>query len=225
MLRAKKRKYGTMKKKDGQSEKVTKPIYRLNWKKNLGPITMAPERKFYDVFESGTLIAAGVSPTLMNTISNGTQVFERLGGRYQITSVQFRLSLKNTVWTSMESFQCRVMVVHDRSPNGATFALTDLLQDASTQPRIVVSPYERENTKRFEVLYDHTTTVERYNGGGQNFNVYIPTRIAVQCVGNGGVISNINKGAVYYIIQTDVPGSSTISTDWNIGYRLRFVDA
>ncbi len=136
------------------------------------------ELKFHDVDLDDALIAATgtITPTV-NIIAQGVTESDRVGRKCVIRSIQWRYNLNFISIADMAttSTTVRVIMYVDKQANGATAAVTDLLESDNYQ-----SYNNLSNSGRFLVLHD-------------KFHVlHSPAAIA------GPVTSELDRNGVFY---------------------------
>ncbi len=148
------------------------------------------------------IAAAGTSTTPTFTLLNGSQtgdgVSNRTGISIKLERCDLRFILTNNA-TAVTTFT-RVMVIRDKQPNGAIFAIGDLL--VATTP---VSPYSDFNQARFVVMYDEVFALSTA-GPANASRVVAPSGCNFHVVynsGNAGTVADINTNSLYLISFSD----------------------
>ncbi len=89
----------------------------------------------------------------------------------------------------------RIMIVQDKQTNGVIYAAGDLLEDATSFDNLI-SPANRDNKKRFRVMYDrlHLISVNGVaNGQGRKF---VKLNLTVSYDGNAGDITDLTSSSL-----------------------------
>lgn len=112
------------------------------------------ESKFFDVTLDDAVVAtAGGLTDSINKIAQGTTESERDGRKCTVTSVHWKYEISlpeiDALATANSSDAVRVIMYVDKQANGATAAVTDLLETANYQ-----SFYNLANQQRFRILTD-----------------------------------------------------------------------
>ncbi len=120
------------------------------------------EFKFHDV--QLTSVAISITPGIvqLSNIAQGDTDVTRDGSQLKVLSIQ--LAYQIIAHASSTRTFVRVLLVKDKQTNQAIYEASDLLSDVTTQDSIV-SPYNRDNRRRFTVLYDKVHTFSE--GGSQ----------------------------------------------------------
>lgn len=108
------------------------------------------ELKFLDTSRTGTVATAGVVDPNICTIIQDTTETGRIGRKVVIKSISVKGTL-TLLGASGPTDKIRMIMVQDQQANGATFAVTDLLETAG-----INAHYNLENQMRFKVLSDQT---------------------------------------------------------------------
>ncbi len=185
------------------------------------------ELKFHDVDLDDGVVAAGgtVTPTI-NILPQGVTEITRVGRKCTITSIGWRYAVNMPIGTASNSVDTvRVIMYQDKQTNGATAAVTDLLESADYQAfRNLV------NTGRFNVLMDRVHTVNPQGLAGDGTTIDSPAfridktffkqcSIPIEFNGANGTIGEIrsNNLGVLLISQAGLAGFES-------KIRLRFSD-
>lgn len=170
------------------------------------------EQKSQDIINAAYVTPAATNGALVlcNAIGQGVGSNAHVGRRYTMTSFQYRM-------VAGSGLSIRIMVVYDRSPNGVTPVITDIL-NADT----FVSPQNLSNVDRFVVVSDKIYQTALDGGGTQTIgHCYLKMSLDTNCVNTGSTIADISTGALWLFACQSGGPASTI----NIHQRLRFTDA
>ncbi len=121
------------------------------------------ELKFHDLDLDDALIASGGTITnSLNLIAQGTTESTRIGRKCNVRSIAWRFALELPEGTddTKTSDVARVMLYLDKQANGATAAVTDILESADYQ-----SFNNLANKSRFRTLMDRTYVLNSSAGG------------------------------------------------------------
>lgn len=199
-----------------------------------------PELKYKDTSEVGTVIDESGNITLLNALQLGTAATSRVGMRINMRSVHLKYLITGPTYATLNgSFaqfaHTRVMIILDLQPNGATPALSDILED-TTAGLGIVSPIYLANGARFKVLYDKRHVVTPNNIVAANNviqttalmsiydEIYLKLSHEVQYSdSNNGDITDIKTGALFLVTLTSnaTAGQQPGITSYT---RLRFHD-
>lgn len=188
-----------------------------------------PEKKFIDGAIDATPSTTGTF-SLLSTIPQGADESERVGRKTIITDILLR---GHILWGSttgaapLTENRFRLMVVQDKQPNKAIFAVTDLLETAD------INSYRNlAQAKRFEVLFDRTYTRSAVAGHGDGttndfgtvmfpFNINLKPCIDMEYSGADGAIDKQTVNSVHALMfeETGSPGTLIHGAT-----RLRFVE-
>ncbi len=186
------------------------------------------ELKFHDVDQDDAALAAtGTVSTSWNLIPQGVTESQRVGRKCTIKSINWKgaLNLPSTTDFDNSSDVARIMLVLDKQANGATPAVTDILESADFQ-----SFNNLANSMRFVKLYDHTFTLKAHAGQGNGtafetaedtkvFAMYKSCNIPLEFSSTTGAITEIRS---YNLIMLTISQSGLCGLNSKV--RLRFSD-
>ncbi len=117
------------------------------------------ELKFHDDSLDDTIVAAsGSIAASLNLIPQGVRESERVGRKCVLKSVQWRYKIqipeRDGVGVPADGDTLRIIMYVDKQANGATAAITDVLETAS-----IHSFYNLANSSRFDILCDKLNTI------------------------------------------------------------------
>ncbi len=190
------------------------------------------EMKFLDVdiddavvSSTGTIQNGGT----INIIAQGVTESERVGRKCVIKAIywKYEVDMPSTISIQTGSDVTRVILYLDKQANGATAAVTDILETASFQ-----SFRNLANSQRFRILHDRVHVVTGWGGSnaateetGPNFKEF---RFAKKCYIPIEYDNSASTGALT-TIRTNNLGVLLISRGGVAGFtskfRLRFSDA
>lgn len=187
-----------------------------------------PELKYSDTAISAAVNTTG-SVSLLHVPVLGTDYTNRIGRKTVIKSVFLRglLSRDNTTPSAL-SCQCRMILVLDKQPNGATPSIADILVNATSYAQL--NPNNRD---RFRVIRDEVWVLGPNGVGGTNtfaspnsFSVETYVKLSIPVIfngANGGTAADINSNALYLVwIGNLASGNSDGQIDMTA--RVRFND-
>ncbi len=127
------------------------------------------ELKFHDLDIDDAVIATGgnIAEDSVLTIAQGTTESQRIGRKVVVRQISWRmrLSLPATSTPGDTGDELRVILYLDKQANGATAAVTDILETSDFQ-----SFNNLANTSRFRTLMDHTFSVVSRSGSFDGTN-------------------------------------------------------
>ncbi len=184
------------------------------------------ELKFFDTVVAGTALATtGVitSPSL-NIIPQNTTESGRVGRKCIIKKLNIRFLLQFNSSTTETAEVVRVIVVLDRQANGATFAITDVLELASEG-----SFNNLSNKSRFLILFDRYEAINKTVDVGTNVNQHVQAFTMFKNVNIPIEWDNsVTTGALTSIRSNNIAvfALTLNSTQISLGYtaRVRFID-
>lgn len=205
-----------------------------------------PEQKWIDVHITqdfrADLTGADNNATLLNQVAQGAGPSERIGARYQLTSLYIQGHIRpwapaTTTLTDLPNETCRVVVIYDRQCNGMKMSFSDAYTiafgDLSSSPRFLGT------ADRFIVLADKKVRLSKgaapgtatgsYADGPSSavFEVYKKLNLPVNCSGSTDEIGAIQTGSVYVFLLSDSSNDSTAAAAphaFEAICRLRFTD-
>lgn len=183
----------------------------------VAPASMAKERKFVDVTQTGVTVAAA-SPAFstiytLNGIAPGDLPNNRDGRKAVMKSLLLRLV--HSIENGVNSGQLRVLVWYDRQPNGSAATITDVLVADSH-----LSANNLFNSDRFVILVDQILEpVDDAQVTSRSVSIY--RKFNLETVFNGGsagTVADINSGSIHVAFAQ----SGTIITNTtNVSFRSR----
>lgn len=188
-----------------------------------------PELKYIEADDGG---AAGI-PTageisFLNPVAGGTGINDRIGRKYTMKSILFRLGLyPSSANNAPVGTLVRCLIVYDAQNNSSAAgpSVSDILMTATWD-----SAMNLDNRERFKILYEKTFTMAAtlYTTGA--LTAGSPRPVAVdkfrKCYlpvinsGVGGTTADIATGAVYLLLIANI--NNTVVRDWRS--RIRFTD-
>lgn len=195
------------------------------------------ELKAFDVAHTSSAFAAGGTFTVLNTPVNGAELYQRVGRKIYMKSLQIRGIIQNTATDIQDML--RIAVVYDSQPNAALpVNLNAVFQDSNAGAATsVFSEINLINRQRFKILKDYQimipsvfnaagvlTNVGFYDQKTESFslNWFIKLRglEAVFNATNGGTIADITSGSIFLVTFC------SSATDWSFEFtsRLRYYD-
>lgn len=174
-----------------------------------------PELKYIDHSDIATAVDESGNFTLINGLALGTAATARVGMRINMRSIHLKYIITAPVYNTINTAflnrtQVRVMLILDMQPNGATPALSDILEDTTAGIGIVSSLY-MANAARFKVLYDKRHAVQASTVVSNTF-VMVPTDSQIYdetymklshevhyADSNNGDITDIKTGALFLV--------------------------
>jgi len=112
--------------------------------------------KYFDTAITADAVSTGTIVQL-TSIAAGTTALTRVGNKVMMKSATIRLAL--ALEGVLNNINARFMLVVDRQPNAATFAIASLLEAPTVEsmPAII-------NKSRFKILWDHVVTANDFGG-------------------------------------------------------------
>lgn len=194
-----------------------------------GLSTASPEMKFYDGTANFALVDTGgeIEDSICE-IAQGITEKTRVGRKIQIKKISLRItfSLPSTQAIAETSDVVRLLVYLDRQCNGATAAVTDILETADD-----MSFNNLANKGRFSVLMDKKVGLDSTGGSwdgthSQFVSVnkfkdrYLTTDIPVEFDGPTGAITEIKSNNIGLLAISGAGYAAMI-----VHYRIRYFDA
>lgn len=233
------------KKKDrtiARTRKDKKQDERLNkLDKKISRVLNDSDLKYNDVYFAEAGVGTTPEFTLLNGIANGVTDDDRLGDKIRMTSLQFRMTIRNNIDASLIN-QVRIMVVRDRQANGTvpTYANSPSSGLAILNNAVITAqqyaPYMHEASNRFKIYYDKTVVlnpmyVEEFNvSTGETTAVgevevylsrYIKLGTIVKYSGTTVTSSSIATNSLWMVIVSNNNTNSPLIT-W--GARVYYKD-
>lgn len=189
----------------------------------------------FDIANTQSTFAVAGSFTVLNAMTNGAELYQRIGRKVYMKSIHLRGWTVNN-GTVLADY-ARLLVVYDAQPNAALPALAAVLQDSNAGAATsVVSEINLTNRARFKILRDHPimfppvtfTAGVLTNGpnymetdkGRFNIDMFIKLRglEAEYNAVNGGTVADITSGSIFLLLVDAIGGV------WNFNWssRLRY---
>ncbi len=171
------------------------------------------EIKFHDLTITDAIVVntGAIASVSCNLIQQGTGEDERIGRKCTIKSIEWRftLSLPEQTNLALANDSLRIILYQDKQANGATAAVTDILEVAS-----FLSFYNPVNQGRFRIFYDRTITLNATSGGGNGTALDVFAKayqgtfskrchIPLEFSTTGGVITALRSNNVGVLLISD----------------------
>lgn len=163
---------------------------------------------------------------LMNGITQGVGVQERVGKKIMVKGIQLGLHFETPATTGVEQ-SVRVVVVQDKQANAAACGWDDVFDDGTggNDATSLTDPLKVENRYRFTVLYDKMLklSVDSAYPRQHSFKVFRKVNIPVMYGGVGDTIASINSNSIYLLVKNSVVTGNASALIG--GYtRIRYTD-
>lgn len=188
------------------------------------------ELKFHDVdvddaaiAQNGTILNSGS----VNLIAQGTSESERIGRKCTVRSIAWRGNIHATTAASTGASETvKVILYVDKQANGATAAVTDILESDNYQ-----SFNNLSNSSRFRILHTQTFVLQPTAGMGDgttndvapnsvNFEFYKKCEIPLEFSSTTGAITEIRSDNIGVMITSKQGNVAVLDSKM----RLRFSD-
>ncbi len=194
-----------------------------------GRFAKGGELKFFDLDIDVAPAAAGAITDSVNKIAQGTTEVTRIGRKCTIQNINWRFEMVLSAATAKASTSelIRVILYLDKQCNGATAAITDILEAADYQ-----SFNNLANKSRFRTLMDREYTLVTQAGGGDGTtedygedlvsdSFYKKCNLPIEFDSTAGAITEIRSNNIGVLIIAKTGGISAFSSKM----RLRFSDS
>ncbi len=186
---------------------------------------VSPERKFFETAISFAVGAgAGLIEDSLVHISQGTEESQRVGRSVTLSSLHIRGVYNFVEHATVSADACRFIVYLDKQTNGATAAVTDILETADEKAYRNLS-----NTGRFEILADRYFTINSLTADGASnygqvlkpLNINIPFKQGIKIEYNNttGNITEIRSNNIGLLWINQGATSVTATA------RVRYLDS
>ncbi len=176
------------------------------------------EFKLLDSFATGTAMTVTPIVQQLILIAQGDGVANHDGN--QIKSHSNLLRYVITMNTSAVASACRVMLVRDTQPNGATFVSSDLLTDITVFDSII-SPIHQDFKHRFKVLYDRRHYLSDSGSKKQSGKHFTKMSFLVRFDDTSANITALQTNSLALVFFSDEATNTPTITFFN---RYRFID-
>lgn len=188
---------------------------------------LGQELKFFDTTIANTTIGSvgSIHSDSLVEIPQGVTESQRVGRKCTIKSLHLRFvaSLISTTTAANADDGLRVIVYHDKQCNGATAAVTDILETAD-----YLSYNNLSNKNRFRILYDEFCDISAQAAGGSTFTTgtvaktwskHLPMNLPIEFSATTGAITEIRSNNIGILAISD-NGAMNLRTT----ARVRFGD-
>lgn len=182
------------------------------------------EEKFFDITFTDQPDNTGTIQWVTD-IPQGDGGLERIGDSVKLTSIHFRSHISKQGVATIARFI--VFIDKEWDNTGAAPQPSMILNTMGALPGGVISPLNRDNTKRFHILWDKvftwhdvaaTTTIS-----GPCFQEFKEVDHHVNWAADGDGFTSIREGHVYLLTLSNIAPAGSIPTI-STYFRLRFVD-
>ena len=193
-----------------------------NVAKSAAKLFLNPEYKVVNNSANAYAITDATSPimyTPFQSIIQGTDNDNRIGRSIKITNFHMR---GNFIINSSATQTCiRVMCVLDKQTNGALFSLNQLIEDAGSGHRSIISNRDLEETRRFKVYHDQVYCLQKGIEEIVPFEFNVKPNKHIDYHNNSGTITGLREASLHVVIFS----SEAVNTPtMNMRYRGRFLD-
>lgn len=166
------------------------------------------EAKFFDTAKSiSTVSTSGEIHSLsLNLVPQGVTENTRVGRKCVVKSLQMRcqIQLPEAANDTSSSDAIRIIVYVDKQTNGATAAVTDILESATNAIR---QPRDLANTGRFRILTDKLMNISASAAGGgdttiftafqhRHFNLFYRLNVPLEFSSTTGAITELKSNNI-----------------------------
>ncbi len=176
------------------------------------------EYKFIDTQNTTTGVSTTPVIVQLSNISQGDSTITRDGSQLKVLSIQWSYFMTMHASARISLFRC--MLIKDKQTNQLVYTAADVLSDVIAND-MIVSPYNRDNRKRFTILYDKVHMLED-NGRqiAQNGQKFSQEQI-LRYDGNAGTIADLTQSSYSLLLVSTEPSNTVAFTSF---IRLNFVD-
>lgn len=185
------------------------------------------ETGYVDTAVTGAMDTTGTI-ALINTVSQGTSVQQRVGKKVSLRGLQIRGNMVNSGAAAVAN-DVAYMIVYDKRPSGALPSISDILVSANAN-----SMNNDNNAGRFKILKrvdavllgrtDAIANVQDTSMLGEDCYLDLKGIPTTYKSATTGAIADIEEGALYYVCVGVNTAVSTAAAQHNFFCRLRFVD-
>lgn len=181
------------------------------------------EEKFFDATFTQTPDTSG-NIQWITDVDQGDGSTQRIGDSIKLTSIQFRCAItKEAVGTLV-----RYIIFADREwdPAGTAPSPSQVLNTTGALPNGVLSPLNRDNTKRFHVIWDKVYQFPNLANTAQgiaSFHKYKTMDHHVNWASDGSTQSSVREGHLYLLAITN-RGAASSEPTVHTWIRFRYVD-
>lgn len=209
----------------------------MGFVRNARTMAVRTEKKVIDVNNTTFSVeTTGTQLALLNGCVAGSQNFNRIGRKIQMSSLQIRGAIFLQDTTSGPT-TVRMLIVYDRQANGAAPTYGDIIKSqniSGTTESAWNSFVNLDNRDRFEIIRDEfyeiglvdTTATQAIATGPVrcHLNEYIKlgNREVVYNAGSAGTVGDIQSGSLYVFFISNQSNASGATAA--VSFRTRFID-
>jgi len=164
--------------------------------------------------------------TVVNVVQQGAAVYNRIGTKITIKSIQCRAQFNGRTPATSNSI-VRVSLVYDRQCNGAAPAVAAVWADLTTGGVSSTTPncgLAIQNRSRFAIISDEFIPMSFGGNGVYNYKCYRTGGWNTEYGANAGNIGDITSGAIYLFISDSNGGAALGALAGSISVRIRYSD-
>ncbi len=179
---------------------------------------MNVEFKFID--SQNTSQAVATTPLIfeLSNIAQGDTTITRDGSQIKCLSIQ--LSYVLSLHASATFSFVRVLLIKDKQTNQVVYTGADVLDDVTVADSIV-SPYNRDNRKRFTILHDRVHQLNSTEKHTAYFGKKFSQDQIIRYDANAGTIADLTQSSYSLMVVTNEVTNTPLITSF---VRLNFVD-
>ncbi len=170
------------------------------------------EKKIIDTAQQSQVSNTTPSIVQLSNLAQGNTDTTRIGNKVTITGLQFKYMVADTVTNIF-----RIMFILDKQTNGAIYAAGDVLDDASAVDNIV-SLRNRDESGRFQVLYDKIHIISLTGQASGYASKFIKLNIPLKFSSNAGDITDLTSNSLSMMHVSQV-ASSTLTSFVRVFYN------
>jgi len=181
---------------------------------------VSAEKKFLETYATDTP-GLNLTVTPLTVLGQGvTSEASRIGNAILGRSLSIKGTITMSSAASIETM-VRVMLVHDRNPNGTLPTTSDILDTGSAHT--IFAHYNIDNAgSRFKVLFDRVFTMNNSNKPKQFFSIYRKLNAVTKYLGTGASFGACASNH-YYVCTSSDEGTNEPAV--NYAAMFRFMDS
>lgn len=185
------------------------------------------EAKFHDTSDTNLVSNVGqIEQQSFVQIASGVTECDRIGRRITVTELDIRMHFEIGPAGSLTNDCVRTIVYIDKQANGATAAVTDILETTQFFSHLNLS-----NMDRFTILEDHSQIINAQTGGvtaapallsgqaGAKHFFRIPMKLPIEYSGTTALITDVSSNNIGMLLIA----KHNVLTDFHWNARVRFM--
>lgn len=172
------------------------------------------ERKTFDT-NVATAFSSTVTTQCLNLIAQGNDYNNRQGNSIKASGLSYNIYINKANATNAYD-RCRLILFIDKKGEGATPAITDLLESNS-----FYSLKNHTNRDRFKIIKDMRFSLDNSNNLSRTLKGFIRLKQHIKYQNTTGAIGSTDTNQIWLFYLSDNAANGPVTA---MNFRLRFID-